>query len=175
MMNDQWLQQALIQAMGDHFHAFQRTGISDPLHELEAYESILFSLGKRDLIHIIEIIQTFSSTMSPRMALHSLVKKITDVLSVSRCSLVLLNLDEMEGTVAISHEDPDFEGVRISLQNYPEILRSLRTGEITIVKNPTNDPLMHSLKKDRLRKIKDVSIMVLPLIFQGKVFGMLLV
>ena len=175
MIDDKWFQHTLEQALGDQYQTFDNIGESDPLHDLDVYESILYSLGKQDLILIIEIIQAFSTTPSPRLALHALVKKLTDVLGVSHCSLILLNLEKKTGTVAISHEDPDFEGVRISLDSYPEILRSLRTGEITLVKNPTQDPLMHSLKKDQIRKIKDVSIMVLPLIYQGKVFGTLLV
>lgn len=175
MIDDTWLQQTLKQAIGDRYPAFLSSQDSDPLHDLEGFESILYSLGKQDLIQIIEIIQAFSTTPSPRLALYALVRKLTDVLGVSHCSLILLNLETKTGAVAISHEDPDFEGVEISLDHYPEILRSLRTGEITIVKNPSKDPLMHSLKKDQIRRIRDVSIMVLPLIFQGKTFGTVLV
>jgi len=175
MIDDAWFLHTLEQALGDRHPAFHSSQDSDPLHDLEAYESILYSLGKQDLIQIIEIIQAFSTTPSPRPALYALVKKLTDVLGVSHCSLILLNLEKKTGSVAISHEDPEFEGVEISLEHYPEILRSLRTGEITIVKNPSKDPLMHTLKKDQMRKIKDVSIMVLPLIFQGKAFGSVLV
>jgi len=175
VIDDDWFLKTLLRDVGDRFQAFRTHGEDDPLHDLEEYESILYSLEKQDLILIVKLIQTFSTTLSPKRALYTLVKKLTDVLDVSHCSLIFINLDSNEGTVAISHEDLDFQGVQISLDRYPEILRSLKTGEITIVKNPTKDPLMFSLKKDQIRKIKDVSIMVLPLAFQGKVFGTLLV
>jgi PAS domain S-box-containing protein len=174
-MDDALIQKLLERSLGDRSGAFDGADTSDPIGQLEAYESILYSLEKRDLIRILEVTQAFSTILSPRLALHSLVKKITDILEVTHCSMILLNPEEETGTVAISHEDPDFEGVRIALGDYPEILRSLQTGRITVVENPSMDPLMHTLKKDQINRIKDVSIMVLPLLVQGRVFGVLLV
>jgi PAS domain S-box-containing protein len=174
-MDDALIQEMLDRSLGDRLSDFCAAGAQDPTADMEPYESVLYSLAKRDLIGILEVMQAFSNILSPRLALHSLVKKVTEILGVSHGSLILLNPEEETGTVAISHEDPDFEGVRIALEDYPEILRSLQTGNITVVENPLVDPLMDSLEKDQMSKIKDVSIMVLPLIFQGRVFGVLLV
>jgi PAS domain S-box-containing protein len=174
-MDDGLIQNILARSLGDRFSRFATADRPDSVGPLEPFESILYSLDKRDLIRLLEVIQAFSTILSPRLALHSMVKKITEILDVSHCSLILLDREEETGTVAISHEDPDFEGVRISLGDYPEIRRSLQTGNITVVENPSMDPLMHSLKKDQINKIKDVSIMVLPLLFQEQVFGVLLV
>ena len=174
-MDDGLIQKILVRSLGDRFSRFATADSPDAIGPLEAFESILYSLDKRDLIRILEVIQAFSTILSPRLALHSLVRKITEILEVSHCSMILLDREQEAGTVAISHEDPDFEGVSIALADYPEILRSLQTGNITVVENPAKDPLMHSLKKDQMSRIKDVSIMVLPLLFQGQVFGVLLV
>jgi len=174
-MDDGLIQEILVNALGDRFGRFATADPPDSIGPLEAFESILYSLDKRDLIRILEVIQAFSTILSPRLALHSLVKKITEILEVSHCSMILLDREQKTGTVAVSHEDPDFEGVDIALGDYPEILRSLQTGNITVVENPAKDPLMHSLKKNQMSRIKDVSIMVLPLLFQGQVFGVLLV
>ena len=174
-MDDGLIQKILVRSLGDRFSRFATAEPPDSIGPLEAFESILYSLDKRDLIRILEVIQAFSTILSPRLALHSLVKKITEILEVSHCSMILLDREQETGTVAISHEDPDFEGVSIALGDYPEILRSLQTGNITVVENPAKDPLMHSLKKNQMSRIKDVCIMVLPLLFQGKVFGVLLV
>ena len=174
-MDDGLIQKILEKSLGDRFGDFLAVDAGDSIGRLEAFESILYSLEKRDLIRILEGIQAFSTVLSPRLALHVLVKKVTEILEVSHCSMVLLDLEDETGRVAISHEDPDFEGVSIELEDYPEILRSLQTGNITVVVNPSVDPLMHSLKRDQMRKIKDVSIMVLPLVFQSRVFGVLLV
>ena len=175
IVNDAWFLSMLIQSLGDRFQNFRNEPGKGPLQDLEDYESILYSLDKQDLILIMEVIQTFSTTFSPRRALYALVNKLTEVLDISHCSLILINLEREQGIVAVSHEDPDFEGVQISLNGYPEILRSLKTGEITIVKNPTKEPLMHSLKKEQMQRIQDISIMVLPLSYMGKVFCTLLV
>jgi len=174
-MDDGLIQKMLMKALGDRFSRFATADPPDSIGPLEAFESILYSLDKRDLIRILEVIQAFSTILSPRLALHSLVKKITENLEVSHCSMILLDREDETGTVAVSHEDPDFEGVSIALGDYPEILRSLQTGNITVVENPAKDPLMHSLKKDQMSRIQDVSIMVLPLLFQEQVFGVLLV
>ncbi len=174
-MDDGLIQKTLARSLGDRFGSFATAEPPDSIGPLEAFESILYSLQKRDLIRVLEMIQAFSTILSPRLALHSLVKKITEILEVSHCSMILLDREDETGTVAISHEDPDFEGVTISLGDYPEILRSLQTGKITVVENPSADPLMHSLKKDQMSRIKDVSIMVLPLVFQELVFGVLLI
>jgi len=174
-IDDAWFLETLLQDVGEGFQAAQAGGTGSPLRDLEEYESILYSLEKQDLVLIVKLIQTLSTATGPKGGLYTLVKELTEVLDVSHCSMILINLDRNEGTVVISHEDPGFQGVRISLERYPEILRSLKTGEITIVKNPTKDPLMYSLKKEQMHKIRDVSIMVLPLAFQGRVFGTLLV
>jgi len=174
-MDDGLIQKILVNALGDRFSRFATADPPDSIGPLEAFESILYSLDKRDLIRILEVIQIFSTILSPRLALHTLLKKIMEILQVSHCSMILLDREQETGTVAISHEDPDFEGVSIALGDYPEILRSLQTGNITVVENPAKDPLMHSLKKEQMSRIKDISIMVLPWLFQGQVFGVLLV
>lgn len=174
-MDDALIHKMLDKSLGDRLSDFCTAGTQDAMAHLEPYESVLYSLAKQDLIGLLDVMQAFSNILSPRLALHSLVKKVIEILDVSHCSLVLLNPEEEAGTVAISHEDPDFEGVRIALADYPEILRTLQTGKITVVEDPSMDPLMDSLGKDKMSKIKDVSIMVLPLLFQQRVFGVLLV
>ncbi len=174
-MDDTTIRQIVAGALGERFQDFREEGPATAMESMKAHQSLLYSLEKGDLIRILEITQIFSSTISPWEALHSLVKKVTEILQVSHCSLILLDSAHRTGRVAISHEGPNFEGVDISLENYPEILRSLQTGEITIVKNPSKDPLMHSLRREQIQKIRDVSIMVLPLLFRETVFGVLLV
>ncbi len=173
-MDEGLIQKALEKSLGDRSQGFAAAGPTDPTGALEAFESILYSLEKRDLIRILEVIQAVSTLPSPRLALHCLTNRITEILDVSHCSIILFDREDETGIVAVSHEDPDFEGVRIALGDYPEILRSLQTANITVVENPSMDPLMHSLKKDQMSRIKDVSIMVVPLLFQSHVFGVLL-
>ena len=172
--SDSQIRTIVARSLGEHFQSFRTRGAAEDLPRLELYESILYSLDKQDLVHMLRTMEILSTTMSPRLALHALLKKATEILDVSRGSLIFPDSDRELGTVAISHEDPDFEGVTISLESYPEILHSLQTGTITVVKNPVQDPLMYSLKEDQLCRIQDVSIMALPLVFQRKAFGVLL-
>ncbi len=174
-MDDGLIQKILAKSLGDRCNGVAAAESPDPTDSLEGLEGILYSLEKTDLIHILKGIHALSSVLSPRMALHLLVKKIPEVLEASHCSLILLDRDAGTGTVAVSHEDPDFEGVEIALDDYPEILRSLQTGHITVVENPSLDPLMHTLEENQLSRIRDVSIMVLPLVSGERVVAVLLV
>ena len=174
-LSDPQIQTVLARSLGEHLPAFRTSSSKEDLPGLELIESILYSLDKQDLVHMLRTMEILSTTLGPRRVLHALLKKVTEILDVSRCSLIFPDAGRRLGTVAVSHEDPDFEGVTIALDSYPEILHSLRTGTITVVKNPAQDPLMHSLKQDQLYRIRDVSIMVLPLVFQRKAFGVLLV
>ncbi len=162
-------------SLGDLFEAFRAGEETQDSPSLEAYESILYSLEKQDLIHVLRIAEVLSAPIAGRRALHILVRRLAELLEVSRSSLAFLDPERGTGIVAVSQEDPDFMGVSISLESYPEILQSARTGAITVVKNPVQDPLMHGLRQDQLSRIQNVSIMALPLVFRGKVFGVLLV
>jgi PAS domain S-box-containing protein len=162
-------------SLGDLFEAFCLGEDSQELPGLEAYESILYSLEKQDLIHVLRIAESLSAPVSVRRALHTLLLRLAELLEVSRISLVFLDSDRGVGTVVVSHEDPDFQGVSISLEDYPEILQSARTGAITVVENPGQDPLMHALRQDQLSRIQNVCLMALPLAFRGKVFSVLLI
>lgn len=167
---------ALLRAsLGDLFEAFCAGEESRDSPSLEAYESILYSLEKQDLIHVLRMAEVLSAPVTGRRTLHILIRRLAELLEVSRGSLVFLDPERTTGIVAVSHEDPDFMGVSISLDSYPEILQSTRTGAITVVDNPVQDPLMHGLRQDQLSRIQNVSIMALPLVFRGKVFGALLV
>lgn len=169
------IQGLLRQSLGDLFDLFCAGEGTQDSPGLEAYESILYSLEKQDLIHVLRIAEVLSAPISGRRALHILVRRLAELLDVSRSSLAFLDPERGAGIVAVSQEDPDFKGVSISLESYPEILQSAKTGVITVVKNPVQDPLMHGLREDQLTRIQNVSIMALPLVFRGKVFGVLLV
>ncbi|MEW6440744.1 MAG: ATP-binding protein [bacterium] len=173
--SDRQIQAMLADALGPHLADFRSSGPEGGLPRLETFDSILYSLDKQDLIQILKTTEILSAAVSPRVALHTLVRKVAEILDASRCSLIFLSRDRKAGTVAISHEAVDFEGVTISLDVYPEILQAVQSGAITIVKDPARDPLMHALKQEQLRTIRDVSIMSLPLVFRKQAFAVLLV
>ena len=145
----------------------------DPSRVPDPYGSLLYSLEKADLVRLFRILEVLSRARSARVALHALVKEVTDLLAASHCCLIFLDPRGETGTVAASHESRTCEGLTIRLDRHPEIRRSVETGEITIVKNPVADPLMSSLDTAALRRAKAHSILVLPLVYEGKVFGAL--
>ncbi len=135
--------------------------------------SLLYSLEKGDLIRLIGVCETLTTTRSLHVALRGLIKEITDILGASRCSLLFVDRQREKGTIALSHEGTRYEGAVLSLEHYPEIRHSVETGEITIIKDPLSDPIMSALGREALRGARAHSILVLPLFFRGQVFGVL--
>ncbi|MBM3302359.1 MAG: hypothetical protein FJY85_20710, partial [Deltaproteobacteria bacterium] len=122
-LTDSQIQKLLAQSLGHHMKAFRCSRAVEGLVQPEAFETILYSLDKQDLIHVLKIVENLSTTQSPRLALHTLVKGVTEILGVARSSLIFLNQARGIGTVVISQEDPNFKGVAIPLDSYPEILQ----------------------------------------------------
>ena len=79
-MDDGLIQKILVKSLGDRFSRFATADPPDSIGPLDAFESILYCLDKRDLIRILEGIQAFSTIVSPRIALHTLVEKIAEIM-----------------------------------------------------------------------------------------------
>lgn len=145
----------------------------DPSRGRDPYGNLLYSLEKGELVRLFRILEVLTTARSARVALHALVKEVTDLPAVCHCCLIFLDPRGETGTVAVSYGSLKCEGPTIRLDRYPEIRRSIETGEITIVKDPGVDPFMSSLDRAALRRARAHSILVLPLLYEGKVFGAL--
>ena len=63
-MDDGLIQKILGRSLGDRFSSFATAEPPDSIGPLDAFESILYSLEKRDLIRVLEVIQAFSIILS---------------------------------------------------------------------------------------------------------------
>jgi two-component system cell cycle response regulator len=128
---------------------------------------------KRDLLAILDISNAITSTLDSRDVLYSIVKKISEIINVSRCSIVRIDSDEAKGYVVATNEDPNIFNIEIDLNKYPEILEVLNTREIVVVKDIAEDPLVASVRKN-LEKVHFQSLLVLPVIMKQNVIGTIL-
>jgi two-component system cell cycle response regulator len=128
---------------------------------------------KKDLEAIVELTYLVSSTLDPKEVLYFVVKRISEIIKVTRCSILSLGIEEKKyAVVSSSYEDPKIKDLRLDLNKYPEIRKALKTKKAVIVKDAMKDPLMSSVKHI-IKPIGIKSIVVLPVVFRDEVIGTL--
>jgi len=134
-----------------------------------------FEAMKREIWELrtcIELSHQVSMTREPKELLLRIVKKISEVLSVNRCSIIRVDWLRKSAFVVASHEDPDIAGLRLDLKKYPEVLEALKTRETVLINDVATDPLMKRVRKT-VGPLGIKSILVIPVIFHEKVIGTL--
>jgi|MudIll2142460700_1097286.scaffolds.fasta_scaffold63625_1 diguanylate cyclase (GGDEF)-like protein len=135
--------------------------------EFEAMKREIWELGIS-----VELSQLISSTLDPKEMLFKIVKKISDVMSVNRSSIIRVDWMNKSAFVVASHEDPNIAGLRLNLKKYPEILAALSSKEAVLISDISKDPLMKKVR-DLIIPLGIKSILVIPIIFHEKVIGTL--
>jgi len=129
---------------------------------------------EKDLDALIEFTYLISSTLDPKEALYLVVKKLSEVINVSRCSIISIDVEDQGfANVVSTFEDPEITNIKLDLQKYPEIRKALSLKRPVIIKDALKDPLM----KDVMSIIAPIgirSILVIPIIFHDEVIGTLL-
>ncbi|MEK6775914.1 MAG: diguanylate cyclase [bacterium] len=128
---------------------------------------------KRDLLAILDISNTITSTLDSRDVLFSIVKKIAEIIEVNRCSIVRIDADGHRGFVVATSEDPNIFNIPIALEKYPEIMKVLDTKEIVVINDIDKNPIVASVRK-YLSKTIFHSLLVLPVIMKQNVIGTIL-
>jgi two-component system, cell cycle response regulator len=143
-------------------------------------EKIILSRGefdamKREIWELrtcIELSRLVSRTREPKELLHLIVKKISEVMPVNRCSIIRVDWLRNSAFVVASHEDPDIAGLRLDLEMYPEILKSLKSKDTVLINDIATDPVMKRVR-EKIKPLGIKSILVIPVIFQEKIIGTL--
>ena len=121
-----------------------------------------------------ELASLASSTLNPKEVLYLIVKKISEIIRVTRCSMISINaMNNRYADVISSFEDPKITNLRLDLKKYPEIRRALSLKKMVVVKDAQKDPLMKEVK-DIIAPLGIRSIVVIPVIFRDEVIGTLL-
>jgi len=129
---------------------------------------------RKDLETLIELIYLVSSTLKPKEVLYLIVQKISDILNVTRCSMINLDTEDPRYAYVVStFEDPKITNMRIDLRKYPEIRRALFLKSPVVIKDAMKDPVMKEVK-DVIAPLNIRSIMVVPVVFHDEVIGTLL-
>lgn len=126
----------------------------------------------RDLRTINDLVQLISSTRDPHELLYRIVKKIAEIMPVTRCSIVRIDWLHKFAYVVASFETPNLTAIKLSLKKYPEIEEALLNKKPVVIKDTMSDPLMASVR-DIVGPLGIRSILVMPIIFEEKVIGTL--
>ncbi len=119
-----------------------------------------------------EFSQLISATLDPKDLLRTIVRKVADVIPVSRCSIIRVDWLHKSAFVVASHEDPNIAGIKLSLKKYPEIIEALTSKEPVVIIDASTDPMMKKVREIIL-PLKIKSILVIPIKFREKVIGTL--
>ena len=127
---------------------------------------------KKNIEAILDMVKAASSTLDSNLVLYTIVCKIAEMTSATRCSILLVS-DADTGYVLASNETAAITELKIDLRKYPEIKEAIRTRNVLIVEDMSNHPLMSEIK-DLLSGFDGMSVLVAPIIFGENVLGTML-
>lgn len=128
---------------------------------------------RKDLEAVAELTYMLTSTLDPQKVLYLIVKKLSELLPVSRCSILSIDFrDATRARVVSSFENPSIGPMELDLERYPEIRKSLRTKKAVVVRDAMSDPLMTPVRSV-IGPLGIRSIVVMPVIFRSEVIGTL--
>lgn len=129
-------------------------------------------LRRKELEAVVELTQLISDTLDSKELLFRIVRKIAEIIPVTRCSIVKIDWRHKTAFVVASFEDPMFRGVKLSLRKYPEILEALTSKKHVVVRDVSTDPIMEKVR-EIITPIGIRSILVVPIFYRSKVIGTL--
>lgn len=128
---------------------------------------------KKDLEAVADLTYNISSSLNPKEVLFFVVKRLSSIINVTRCSVLSIGVGEQRyATVVSSFEDHKIKDIKLDLKKYPEIRKALRIKKAVVVKDAMTDPLMMSVR-EIIKPIGIKSIVVIPVIFRNEVIGSL--
>jgi len=121
---------------------------------------------------IVDLTSLVTSTLDPQAILYLIVKKISEVIPVTRCSIIRVDRDADYADVVATFEDPKLGRIRLDLNRYPEIRKALTSKKTVIIKDVTTDPIMEKVR-DIIFPLGISSIVVIPIVFREEIIGTL--
>jgi len=126
-------------------------------------------LEQKDLLYLLELSEHIAAIRNPMTILRLIVEKMSDIVDVARCSIISVNT-ENEATVKASSDFEGEEEIKIDINKYPEVKKSLANKTVTVVNDIKNDPLMAPVL-EHVADLNYSSIVVVPIIKKENVIG----
>jgi len=95
---------------------------------------------------VLEIVRDVTSSLSSEEIFDLLVRRISRLFQIRRCSMILVEEDGTRGTVVAAHDDPTISSLSLDLTRYPEIRQAVETGAPVLVKNLKRSALFEQIR-----------------------------
>ena len=141
-------------------------------HEHEVKSDDLSAKSLKESWELVE--QVLGSAMkseSIEKTLYELTKIVERKTNSVRCSFVRA-VTLHQGTVLASSDDEKITGLNLDLNKYPEIQVVLNTNKMVAIENLENSRALKKIKTE-IKSINFNSMIVSPIYYQGKIFGVL--
>lgn len=113
-----------------------------------------------------------SASLDSHEILYLTVKKIAEVIPVTRCSIIRMDARKRYAYVVATHEDPNLRNIKLDLNKYPEIRQALNLKDTIVIDDIAKDPIMEKVR-DIIAPLGIRSIVVIPVLFQEEIIGTL--
>ena len=76
---------------------------------------------------VLDVVRDVTASLSSEEIFHILVRRVSRLFQIRRCSMILVNDTGDRGTVVAAHDDPSISALSIDLGRYPEIRQATET------------------------------------------------
>ena len=121
---------------------------------------------------IVELTHLVTSTLDPQEILYLIVKKIAEIMPVTRCSIIRVNHEKSHANVVATFENPKLGSMNLDIDKYPEIKEALVSKQPVVIHDVTTDPIMEKVR-DVIFPLGIRSIIVVPIMFHEEIIGTL--
>lgn len=139
---------------------------------LDEYTQGKLAREVKELETVVAFSQIISSTLDPGELLYRIVRKIAEIMPVTRCSMIRVDWFHRSAFIVASFEDPLAAGMKLSLKKYPEIIHALTLKKPVVIKDVSTDPIMAGVK-EIIEPLGIRSVLVIPIFFRDRVIGTL--
>ncbi|HSG82054.1 MAG TPA: diguanylate cyclase, partial [Gemmatimonadota bacterium] len=95
---------------------------------------------------VLEIVRDVTASLSSEEIFDILVRRVSRLFNIRRCSMILIEDEAERGTVVAAHDDPSISALAIDLTRYPEIRQAVETGAPVLVKNLKGSALFEQIR-----------------------------
>lgn len=132
-----------------------------------------YTINAIDVIDVIlEINREILSTLETDKLHFLIVKKISEVIKDTRCSIIHVDNNRKTGCILATCEDPELKNITIDLSKYPEITKAIEEDTTIIIKDVGDSKVIKEFREGLLN-IGIQSIIVIPIHYAEGTTGIL--
>lgn len=95
---------------------------------------------------VLEVVRDVTASLSSEEIFDILVRRISRLFRIRRCSMILIDDGGERGTVVAAHDDPSINSLVLDLRRYPEIRQAVDTGAPVLVKHLKRSALFEQIR-----------------------------